>query len=79
MSSANPQSPLADILGRIALAAKAVGRDPAEVSLIAVSKTQPLGGDPSRFCARDSGVLVKIGCRKRKAGGPNAAKASICT
>jgi hypothetical protein len=32
---------LADVRARIALAAKAVGRDPAEVTLVAVSKAQP--------------------------------------
>jgi len=36
-----PNAHLADILGRIAAAAKAAGRDPADVTLVAVSKTQP--------------------------------------
>ncbi|MDR3507708.1 MAG: YggS family pyridoxal phosphate-dependent enzyme [Caulobacteraceae bacterium] len=34
-------SPLADVLGRIAAAAKAAGRDPKAVTLVAVSKQQP--------------------------------------
>ena len=45
MSSADPSTPpatpLADILGRIAAAAKAAGRDLGQVSLVAVSKQQP--------------------------------------
>ena len=41
MTSEPPISPRAEILGRIALAAKAAGRDPAMVTLVAVSKQQP--------------------------------------
>jgi pyridoxal phosphate enzyme (YggS family) len=41
MPSPDPSTPLSDILGRIAAAAKAAGRDPAEVTLVAVSKQQP--------------------------------------
>ncbi len=37
----DPAAARADILARIALAAKASGRDPAEVTLVAVSKLQP--------------------------------------
>jgi len=41
LSSADPSSPLGAILGRIAAAAKASGRDPGAVTLVAVSKQQP--------------------------------------
>src|SRR5271154_2364205 len=41
MSSADPITPLHSILDRVAAAAKAVGRDPREVTLVAVSKQQP--------------------------------------
>ncbi len=37
----DPATALADILGRIARAARAAGRDPADVTLTAVSKQQP--------------------------------------
>jgi hypothetical protein len=39
--AADSAAPLADILGRMAAAAKAAGRDPGEVELVAVSKQQP--------------------------------------
>jgi pyridoxal phosphate enzyme (YggS family) len=41
MPSIDPSSPLGAILGRIAIAAKASGRDPSAVTLVAVSKQQP--------------------------------------
>jgi pyridoxal phosphate enzyme (YggS family) len=41
MSPPDPSTPLGAILDRIAVAAKAAGRDPAEVTLVAVSKQQP--------------------------------------
>jgi len=41
MSPAHPSAALNDILGRIATAAKAAGREPSEVTLVAVSKMQP--------------------------------------
>jgi pyridoxal phosphate enzyme (YggS family) len=41
LSSADPSTPLGAILGRIAAAAKACGRDPGDVTLVAVSKQQP--------------------------------------
>jgi hypothetical protein len=41
MSGITPQTPLADILTRMAAAATASGRDPASVKLVAVSKQQP--------------------------------------
>jgi pyridoxal phosphate enzyme (YggS family) len=40
-SSFDPQSAYADVVARIARAAQAAGRNPAEVTLVAVSKTQP--------------------------------------
>ena len=39
--AADSASPLVSILGRVAAAAKAAGRDPSEVELVAVSKQQP--------------------------------------
>lgn len=41
MNALESQSPLAAVRARIAAAARAAGRDPAEVTLVAVSKTQP--------------------------------------
>ena len=41
MSGADPQTRLNDIIARIAAAARAAGRDPASVDLVAVSKQQP--------------------------------------
>ena len=41
MVPADSAQPLHDILGRIAAAAKAAGRNPADVTLVAVSKLQP--------------------------------------
>jgi len=40
-SSTPPVGPLAGILGRMGAAAKAAGRNPAEIELVAVSKQQP--------------------------------------
>jgi PLP dependent protein len=39
--AADSQTPLAGILGRMAAAAKAAGRNPTEIDLVAVSKQQP--------------------------------------
>ena len=43
VTDASPSSPaaLADVLARMAVAARAAGRDPADVTLVAVSKQQP--------------------------------------
>jgi pyridoxal phosphate enzyme (YggS family) len=48
---------LADVRGRIAAAARTVGRDPAEVTLVAVSKAQP-----------DARVLAALGAGQRVFG-----------
>ena len=39
---------IAEIMAEIAAAARAAGRDPAEIALLAVSKTMPAARIPSR-------------------------------
>ncbi|MEJ0066408.1 MAG: YggS family pyridoxal phosphate-dependent enzyme [Caulobacteraceae bacterium] len=60
----------ADILERIAAAARAAGRDPASVSLTAVSKTQPEDRVAAVLAAGQARVRRRTGCRRRSATGP---------
>jgi pyridoxal phosphate enzyme (YggS family) len=41
-SAIQPHSPVADVRARIAAAARIAGRDPAEITLVAISKTHPI-------------------------------------
>ena len=58
----------ADVLARIAAAAKAAGRDPASVTLTAVSKSQP-DERLAAMLADDCGACAQLGLRMAVASG----------
>ena len=62
-----------EVMARIARAARAAGRDPAGIRLLAVSKTFPRRGDPRRLRARPAGVRRELragGCREDRTRSP---------
>ena len=59
---------LVAVRARIAAAARAVGRDPAEVTLVAVSKAQPDARVLAALAA-GSGCSARTTCRKRRRAG----------